>query len=713
MYTEDYETRGFPFRNFLLKLILIIVFAFLLVWLLPKLINPTIVSKTNAQGKKAISEETSANGNALTSQIFMDNLERMKNAAISYYTEERLPKNIGGSETMTLSDMIGKKLIIALIDKNNKACDVDKSYVKITKVDNEYILKVNLKDSEKEDYILVHLGCYSYCDSYVCQKAGTGYDISVKNGKITNYVPIKGGNDNYVIIRPQRDEYIPICVYNSTKGQYFGINGTVVSKDTFIKQCGSEPEKEDYVHACMYNKTTGQYFGITGDIVSKEQYKKECANVPEDKHYCVKYNGHYYDNKGNIVSYEEYKRACIPEDKHYCVKYNGHYYDNKGNIVSYEEYKKACTTPDKHYCVKYNGHYYDNKGNMVSYEEYKKACVPEDKHYCVKYNGHYYDNKGNIVSYEEYKKACTTPDKHYCVYYNGKYYDDKGNVVSYDDYKKACVPEVTYIYEYTKTTGTQLSNWSKWSEWTRTNCATTEINCKSTDSNCLLELQRYNRKEKIGTYTKKYTKTRQVLKQTGSYQQKTCSKFNYVIINNTTYATTYTTTYTAINTVTTTTSGGAWVKTGTGDYKNPPAPSATTQYKFVGANFDPCQPTCQTLPTFYYDTYTYTGGLNSVNTTTSIPTSSSTSIETTTSTDVSVKASCGEYVIKTVPIYSYITVTDIANRTEPLYGNVCYQSTRNRTILSQGSTQYKWSKYNDTTLLNNGWTYTGARKVQQ
>ena len=66
---------------------------------------------------------------------------------------------------MTLQAMIDKKIITALIDKNNKAVDTEKSYVEITKMDNEYLLKVNIKDSEKEDYILVHLGCYNYCNS--------------------------------------------------------------------------------------------------------------------------------------------------------------------------------------------------------------------------------------------------------------------------------------------------------------------------------------------------------------------------------------------------------------------------------------------------------------------------------------------------------------------------------------------------------------------
>ena len=131
--------------------------------------------------------------NALTSQIFADNLDKMKEAAISYYTTDRLPSEVGDSDKMTLSDMIGKKIIVALIDKNNKAIDVEKSYVKITKTDDEYILKVNIKDSEKEDYILVHLGCYSYCKSDICEKntKKSTEDVQVKGSKPTPVVTIK------------------------------------------------------------------------------------------------------------------------------------------------------------------------------------------------------------------------------------------------------------------------------------------------------------------------------------------------------------------------------------------------------------------------------------------------------------------------------------------------------------------------------------------
>lgn len=479
MYTEDYENRGFPFRDFLLKLILIIIFVFLLVWLLPKFIAPAVVK--NLDTDTSISSEQL---DALSAQIFNDNLDAMKEAAIAYYTDERLPKEIGQSEKMTLSDMIAKNLIVVLIDKNNKPCDVEKSYVQITKADEEYILKVNLKDSEKEDYILVHLGCYTYCDSYVCEKQET--EIIIKGEKPNNNKPTNPGN----------------------------------------------PDK------------------------------------PTDP---------------------------TPTDD-----------------------------PDEP-------------------EEPEEPVVPPE--------------------------------------------DPK------------------YIYEYEKTTGLEFSAWTKWSNWQETSCNTQAINCSDSSKSCLLKQQLYSRKEKIGTYQKKYTTTYDDVVQTGSYTQKTCSKFNYVIVNTTTYATT--TTYTTVNTITSSTAGsrGSWTYNGRGTYANPPRSTATTKYIWVGADYSYCEETCESLPKHTYDKYTYTGSMSSVSNTTSTPGGSSSD------SSSSITAECGSYVTKEVPIYSTIRKTKIANRTEPLYGTVCYKSIKTRKITDPGKTRYKWSHYGDTSLLNNGWKYTGEKKL--
>lgn len=145
MYEE--EKRSFPIRDFLLKLILIVIFVLLLVWLLPK----TDLSN-------------------LTDRIFRENVTEMKEAAISYFTIERLPQKEGESVTLTLQQMLDKKLLLPFKDKNGKSCDVKNSYVKLTKMKDEYELKVYLKCSEEEDYIIVHLGCYSYCKEAICEK---------------------------------------------------------------------------------------------------------------------------------------------------------------------------------------------------------------------------------------------------------------------------------------------------------------------------------------------------------------------------------------------------------------------------------------------------------------------------------------------------------------------------------------------------------------
>ena len=47
MYTEEYEQKGFPIKDFILKAVLVLIFVFLLVWLLPKFIAPIINKNTD------------------------------------------------------------------------------------------------------------------------------------------------------------------------------------------------------------------------------------------------------------------------------------------------------------------------------------------------------------------------------------------------------------------------------------------------------------------------------------------------------------------------------------------------------------------------------------------------------------------------------------------------------------------------------------------
>ncbi len=161
--------RGLTIKDILIRLILIIIFIFLLIWLFPM---PDL--------------------KPLNNQIFADNIDRMKDVAKSYYTLERLPKNINDSKKMTLREMIDNHLILPLTDSNGKYCSRDDSYVEITKLENEYIIKVNLSCTDKQDYIIEHYGCYDIC-SDKCKmlettaKSGYAGDIKKTSKKKTTY----------------------------------------------------------------------------------------------------------------------------------------------------------------------------------------------------------------------------------------------------------------------------------------------------------------------------------------------------------------------------------------------------------------------------------------------------------------------------------------------------------------------------------------------
>ncbi len=157
MYEERKEK--FSFKSFFLTLLLVLLFIFLLLWIFP----------TRWDVNKLQSTLDLERLSTIYDEIFSNNVGRMKDAAIGYFTNERMPSKVGESKKLTLNEMYQLHLILELKDKDGKACDGEKSYVEMTKYDEEYRLKVNLSCGEQEDYIIVYLGCYDYCDG-LCEK---------------------------------------------------------------------------------------------------------------------------------------------------------------------------------------------------------------------------------------------------------------------------------------------------------------------------------------------------------------------------------------------------------------------------------------------------------------------------------------------------------------------------------------------------------------
>lgn len=157
MYEERREK--FSFRSFFLTILLVLLFVFLMLWLFPTKWDVKNLQSTYDLERLSV----------LYDEIFANNVSRMKDAAIGYFTNERMPKKIGETKKLTLQEMYDLHLVLKMKDKDGKACDAKKSYVEMTKYTDEYRLKVNLSCGDYEDYIIVYLGCYDYCDG-ICEK---------------------------------------------------------------------------------------------------------------------------------------------------------------------------------------------------------------------------------------------------------------------------------------------------------------------------------------------------------------------------------------------------------------------------------------------------------------------------------------------------------------------------------------------------------------
>lgn len=271
MNNNNKEPLSYHIKRFLIGFLLLVLLIFILLWLFPT--------------KQGLKDTLTESLNPLYERIFQENIDTMKEVAISYYTTERLPQKEGETKKLTLGEMLEMKLLLSIKDKNGNMCDSTKSYVEVTKMDKEYKMKVNLSCGDEEDYILVYLGCYNYCQTDVCEKK------------------------EVVQAKQKAQQTCTTCTNNIFKKVTNNIK-------KIIHVTPQKPKPTKYYCAVV----NGKYYDNKGNIVSKRAYQKACDNTPP-KYYCAVVNGKYYDDKGNSVSKSEYEAACNPAPKKYKYLY--------------------------------------------------------------------------------------------------------------------------------------------------------------------------------------------------------------------------------------------------------------------------------------------------------------------------------------------------------------------------------------------------------
>jgi|GEM_PF-3230815 len=189
MYEERRES--FSVRDLVLQILFVVLFIFILIWLFPT--KDYMRRQLEGLELNQTSDHDIDRLAVLHNQLFASNVKQMRDAAIKYYTLERLPSKTGESDKMTLQRMYDLSLVLPLIDIDGNPCDPVRSFVEVTRHETEWILKVNLSCGGEENYILVHLGCRDYClDRDVCVKAKPPAKPPVQNWQC-EYRRVSGG----------------------------------------------------------------------------------------------------------------------------------------------------------------------------------------------------------------------------------------------------------------------------------------------------------------------------------------------------------------------------------------------------------------------------------------------------------------------------------------------------------------------------------------
>ncbi len=803
MYNDDEEKRNLPIKTFLVSLILIIIFVLLLVWLLPM-----------------------PNLTGLNNRIFNANIQEMKNAAIPYFTTDKLPQKDGESVKLSLKEMENEKIILPFTDKNGDACDTDASYIELTKKisDEGYDLKTYLKCNGEDDYVVTALGCYSYCKNAVCEKetksdeGNTSTTSSSSTSTTTttivstttqNSTPSSTTSSTQSVASspaPTPSYGTPSCtlvVSNGTIGENgwyksnvvigfgsksagsnanitaYGIGTSttyannktftvsaegittvygyvkassgktatcriVVKKDTVSPDCkvavlyGTQGSNGVYTSDVAIGFATKAdatseitAFGLTDSATQTFNGKKD-YRISNNGTY--KIYGYVKDGAGHVKSCDvtvkinksNSQKSSIPSCELQVtngVMSNNNWYTSDvivgfkskqttggATITSYGIGTGETYSNNNTYTISRDGSYtiygyvkdsYGNKATCsipIKRDATKPTCSLKVTSGSYSSSGYYssdvtigFNGKNDITSginsFGIGKSTTYTNNTSYRISEVGKhtvYGYVKDNAGNTNTCSITIEKRNNLEYQYKKDIAAEYSAWSDWSKLTYN-----PSNKPSFGTYALIEMVDLGKNEEVDHY--EYS-TGDPIKQTvkvkvGTVKGTYCSDYNYYRVQTTTKTTTY-----AVSVK------DDWSYVGRVTRTSPPTDTMTARYEYVGLDWSDCGTGCSRAPRQIWNKFTRTAYLAS-------------STNTVTSSD-GVVVKCASTSTRTITIYSNVEKTvGYEQIRRPVYKDVYYYKKRTRSLVSAAYVDYKWSYYNDQSLLNKGYAMTGNTRV--
>ena len=392
-------------------------------------------NKANAASSNESSNVSTACGNCKgynKDTVFNQNVTFIKDAAIDYFTNERLPQTVNSKKKITLGEMINQKLVHTIVDSNGKSCSTTDSYVEVTKEKNEYTFKVNLSCSDVTDYIIVHKGCADYCGNSSCEVKVTPEETKTPETKEYEY---------------EYRKTISCQMTNWSNWSNWSTNREIIDNpnykkeeiktETVIEKIKVETDTETKV---TYNCDQYEGYELLGTVCVKTDSSilEEDADVNPTTYNCDKY-GKEYKLEGTKCIKEEKSTLEEKADKnpttYNCDKYGDGFVVKDNKCV--KETEATDTQPATPNEPTYNCNKYGSGYNLVG-----SRCIKDTSYTDTFGATPNYDTRS--VGYSCRKENCKTEqkldcstgscvmkDEKVCTYYNGTCYRDEEYISGY------------------------------------------------------------------------------------------------------------------------------------------------------------------------------------------------------------------------------------------------------------------------------------------
>ncbi len=130
----------------------------------------TLVSKCT-KGKQDDKLPSNPNEYSLEKQ-----LDKLEQATLEYLTKDNIPTTLNASKTIRLKILVNNKIVDSITTDDNVTCDTNESYSEITRLENNYAVKMSLSCGKNKASRVIYVGCFENCNGGICKgdEAQTG-----------------------------------------------------------------------------------------------------------------------------------------------------------------------------------------------------------------------------------------------------------------------------------------------------------------------------------------------------------------------------------------------------------------------------------------------------------------------------------------------------------------------------------------------------------